>query len=711
MVLKKIVFVLFALLLAGASFAVEFNGSFEVECSCLGPKQETYALVNDSDKTQTFFISAEGENSEWINMNGQWISEDPIIVTLSAGESENFYAFIRPKGCYVVPGMYEFTINVKNGETLSKTMKVRVLETRALSLKISKDDNVSGQCLPQSFELEVSNNSVQDEYVSLDIDGLPKEWIKLSSERFMVNKNSSRTAVLQVQAPCGQEAGAYRFEVTASMEGTPYTVTKSSEFEILDVQEISLTVADVEACREENISYEFELTNSGGLSDELEIKLFGPSWISIEENKISISGNSSEKFVLNIAENISAQEEIPVKIVVSSKKYNKEYEEDLIVFLKDCYNLVAEGIQTPEKGCVEENPVFKVKFSNDSLKEVSADLKVEGILADLSKQSISLAPNSEQIVDVTVDFEGEIGNKRFNLLVDGEFFDALYGFNISSENCYDISVDYAKLVNSIDLNAGESKSFSISVLNSGTREQTASVTFTGLDWVYASPRSLSLVPGEIKQVYVFVNPLCDLEEGNYQALASVFGRDHESSQLVNFNVYSSLPYLLEGIEIGADSEAESLLSETEHSAEVSIFLSNDSNSFVRVNNVQAVDFNAVVVLDKKLLAPGESTSGKVTLYLGTDVSEKRFPVTLEINTDKGTLNKIVIVDLSEAEAKSPLTGYALLETGKTIAIVLLVILLLALLAYLNKDKIAEKDLKKTIETKKASTKKKTRGKK
>jgi len=74
---KKIILILVLLFLIGTANTVTLTGDFSLETNCAVPAKAVYVLHNNSGTTQSYSVKAIGENSDWINLNGQWINEDP----------------------------------------------------------------------------------------------------------------------------------------------------------------------------------------------------------------------------------------------------------------------------------------------------------------------------------------------------------------------------------------------------------------------------------------------------------------------------------------------------------------------------------------------------------------------------------------------------------------------------------------------------------
>ena len=228
--------------------AATISGNFDIEVLCSTPTSETYILKNDSGSTHTYSITAIGETAGWVNMNGVWIGERPLAITIAAGQSKELHAFIKPQTCYITPGNYIITIKIDG--TTTKEIEVEVLESRVLKLEVTPTEHEVKQCDSAEFDLKLTNTGESDEAVQLSVEGIDADWVTLSTTGFLLEEGQSHAAKLLVEPDCGAEAKEHAFKVKAALKGTSFFTIKNAKISIEDEQGIEMTAPTLTACND-----------------------------------------------------------------------------------------------------------------------------------------------------------------------------------------------------------------------------------------------------------------------------------------------------------------------------------------------------------------------------------------------------------------------------------------------------------------------------
>lgn len=684
---NEIALLLSVLFLAGMANAVQLSGDFSLETDCFAPGETVFVLSNDTGSTQTYTIKAVGENSEWINLNGKWIGKEPLLVTLAGGSSAELYAFVKPQDCYVVPGNYSIGIQASNGSTVTKQLSVEVLESRALSLEVSPAEQSATQCQKKEFNVIVRNTGDHEERVLLSVTGIPSAWVNLYFTETLLGAGQSKTIKLGVQPACNAETKEYEFTVRAGLQGTSFSLEDKAVLNVQDRQDVSMAAAAMSACVEKISQSTVKIRNSGLLEDSLALGIEGIEWAAVEPKNITLKAGEEKTVAIVFGRTSAPAGSYEFALKAVSAKFGKTTSREFSVKLSDCYGISISdaklnGAEAEEKPrvCIESTPVYTVSLANNSIEAIEAIISAEGLGAMVSPEKISIPKGAEKEISVILDFNAETpGEKAFILRADGNNFSMQKEFTLIAEDCYNILVDWDGLDRQIELDANcKSEPFTIKVINKGARKQNISVSASGQKWLYLEPSDFSIEPGTGKEVYLYFAPPFDTKEGNHTATVSVQSRQGTQKKQVGMVVYGGLYAELGFGSVEAEASVKEVLESVQRTMRISLSLSNDSNSLIRVKGIAAKDTNAEFDFRETLLQPMQSMEIPMTLYLGLDQNARQFPVTLLVDTDKGTMERTVEIDLDKKEEQAANVGLFGISGITDIALALLFIAIIAI---------------------------------
>lgn len=677
-----------ALLLLGGAQAATITGDFSLETDCSAPAKSAYLLHNDSGTTQDYSIRAIGENKGWINLNGAWIGETPLSITVKGNESAELYAFVKPQSCYVSPGDYGIAIEISNGGTITEEIGVRVVESRVLELAISPEKRTIAQCGAAEFSVKAKNTGERDEIAVLSVEGIPQEWAKLDFTEVFLAKGEAKTIKLELRPACDAAAGEHVFMVKAALKGTSFSISKNASVGIEDRQGIQISGARLEACTEKETQGKAMVKNTGLLEDKVSLGIEGISWARIEPANLELAAGEEKQVSIFFAKSGAAKGGHEFTLKAHSEKFGKDYAKKLSVNLKECYDVSIEnetidGVLVAENAmaCIESNPVYAFSLKNGAIEAITAQVLVVGIDAIISPASLAVASGETKGASVEIGLSKEQpGKKVFTVLAKGENFSISKEVEFEAEDCYALEVDWDGLGGEIELDAnGKSEQFTIRVLNKGTRAQNASVSVQGPQWIYFEPEQSSIKAGEEKEIYLYFAPPYDTKEGVHNAKISVNGKYDSLEKDVNMMVYGGLYAALGTASVEANANVKGLVEKTEQAIKVSVKLSNDGNSMIRVLGISSRDFNAMFEFGEKTLQPSETTEVPMTLFVG-ESAERKFPLTIQISTDKGTIEREIIVDLDKKEGQDQPIGLFGIGNASDLLLAIVVIAVIAVFA-------------------------------
>ncbi|MDD5148053.1 MAG: hypothetical protein PHH08_01160 [Candidatus ainarchaeum sp.] len=683
------------LAILGTANASAFSGNFSVSCDCLAPAQAVFTLNNSSSDAQAFKISSTGANSGWISLNGKWIEKETLEVALSSGESKNLYAFIKPQSCYTQPGIYTVTMQGYSAEeSFSQGITVTVTPSRTITLDVNAETFGLKQCEQKNFSITISNTGKSDELIQISAKGLPSEWLSFSKEAFLLEKGRAKQVLATIKPDCAAEAKEYPFSFQAAIINTNFSAQKNLVLKIIDAQQIEMSSAALTACKDKETTAQVKIKNNGRLADSLEISASGPAWLSISPLAVSLNPNEEKALSLAFKRTDAAAKEYPFVIVAHSKTFNKDSEKELAVKLQDCYGVSIAGVTANgstaavPSACIEEPLVYEFSISNDKTEPITVDISLTGANALVSPSRATMSPGRSVVFKATLDISKEKpGDKNFGLSIRSDYFSLSKEFSFRAVGCYALKVDYDGLAGAIDVNASDSAGnrenpFTVKVMNTGTRTVRVKAEVLGPGWVYFQPDSFSLNAGDEKGIYLYFDPGYDTKNQAYKTTLKISAENFSDAKEINANVYGGLYGAIGTAAVSASGELDNVTRAVEKTVEMQITIKNDSNSVLKITDLNAYGYSSKFVFAEKSLAPQEEMQAKMTLFLGKGFNETKFSVPVRIFTDKGTIVRDILVDLNAGQkqlAQAPIFGWLPTGSIKDITLIALIAIVLALI--------------------------------
>ncbi|MBN1940896.1 MAG: hypothetical protein JW772_01805 [Candidatus Diapherotrites archaeon] len=693
--MKKMLLGIVLVFLFSAANASSVTGEFSFECDCLTVDRGVFTLTNDASQSQTFTISAAGDTKDWINLNGQWIGQAPLKVTLGAGESVKLYAFVDPPGCYITPGNYVITVNFSSPlENFSQSLNVEIKASRFVNIDLNKENIALKQCEKEELDLTVTNTGKSDELVFVSVTGLPGAWVDYSTESFILEKGASKKMKMLIEPPCSAQAKKYPFEIKAVIQNTGFTVAKSLSLEIIDAQQIQISSNPLKACGDKETTMPIRIKNIGRLDDSIEVSASGLDWAVIQPTILSLAPEEEAVVNATFKKTNAGTQDYTFTVKAHSRAFNKTTEKEFTVSLVDCYGVTIKSVnansqdtESPE-ACIEEKLEYVFELENDKAMPIEIDVSLRGANALITPSKATIAPGATESFTIKIDLSQETaGEHNFDLVIDSDYFSMTREFKFTVVDCYALDVDYDGLNNTIEVEAcyttEEGRNpYIVTMKNTGTKAVTVTATVSGMDWVYFQPGVFDINPQDEKQIYVYFDPPYDTRHGLYKADLRITAKYIEHSKVVDVKVFGGLYAELGDANVSASGKLGEIIEETEKKVEVSLSIRNDSNSMLRVENFNAIGYNAEFDFTPTSLTPQETLEVKMTLLLGKDFEETVFTVPVRITTDKGSVTREVEVDLNapidQEPEPIPLSGFFGLGSLRDLALVGLIVIVLAI---------------------------------
>jgi uncharacterized membrane protein len=703
---KRLLVLAALLFLLGSASAVTLEGDFSLSMDCESGKNVVYMLYNDSSRARTYTVTAVGENSDWVNINGKWVGEESLEISLEGRQSSELFALVKPQTCYVRPGDYMIRLEIDGRETLNREIEVEVVKSRILELEVIPKSQGAAQCEESYFDISVKNAGQWDEEVSLSIEGLPSSWANLQSDSVSLDGGQTREIELMVKPPCRTEIREYPFTVEASLLGTDFSIKKTASLEIEDRQGIEIEASEMVACAEKASSEEILVRNTGLLDDSLRLSIEGLDWASIQPSQLRIEAEGEETASIVFSGSDAEKGSYEFTVKAYSEKFDKTTMKRMEVELQECYNVTVRAVKLDNKNieekpvaCIERNPVYTFSIKNGAVEPVEADIRITGVDAIISPSNTVINRGETKTVSVEIDLSNETpGVKKFRFEASGENFSAKQDLEIEALDCYALKVDWDGLIEEIELDQDcKSKVFTAKITNQGEKGQNAEISISGPEWVYTEPKQLALDAGQEQEAYFYIAPPFDLEEGTYTVNASIKGKERTFNRQVEISTFGFKegperqepePQEPEGtdgeeklaVSVEAEAKVEELVEETENSAKVTVKISNSGTETLEISAISTADLNAVFEFEPTTLETEETAEVSMTVFLA-EGEELPDLVVLKLETNKGLLETPAeILDEEPEDSLAGLFSLAGVDDLLLAAIVIIVIVVFAAIA-------------------------------
>ncbi|MCR4336085.1 MAG: VWA domain-containing protein [archaeon] len=418
-------------------------------------------LCNDSTVTETYDAYFNGEYSQWFNVI-------PSQIKLAPGECSDLKVY-TVANCYADPGFYTANLIIQDGETLSVTCELDLKQGHFVDIKVEPQSQNATQCEEKIYNLIVTNNTIvpnqQIERVDLSISGIPESWYVLEEERILVSKGESETVQLKVQAPCDAAFGAYDFTAKAALPNPNFFDEADGEY-ILDQGQSIQVLLDVgfdgklhNACLEIPTKGKITLVNNGKLSDNLKITLDGPSFARLDKTQVSLGPGEKETLTIDFSETTQEPGEYDFTVRVESTVFDYATSKPFISNLQDCFNVEVIKLEGQSDVCVEDEPIYKFRVTNNKIMTVDLDVSIDGIEAELNKTKIVVGPGESKDFEALLDVKDLAREARVSktdlaveLIIDtsGSMVERVNGHN-KMETAKTSIINLVNKINEVDL--------------------------------------------------------------------------------------------------------------------------------------------------------------------------------------------------------------------------------------------------------------------
>ena len=464
----------------------------------------------------------------------------PETGNLEPGESETAQVWFNPD-LDREEGRYDFTITATSQasqEDYRVTGTVEVIREHDVTLNV---ENPGAVCRGDEamYTVFVTNSGTQEETFRLTSEGG-----QLSERRVSVDAGDTETVDLTRSSDIAVQDRSFNIEATSTSSYADDVVSTSFIVESCYETDTAISPSNQRTAAFTEASYDVTVTNEGTRSVNAPLST---NYGEIEDNELSIASGDSKTTELTYTPEelgkktmeVQVGGEAPSSASATLEVYNGQD--------------VSVGFDSSKQNVCEAQRFEKeATFTNTG--EASDTYSISVNRGNLSESEIQLDPGEERRVDIDFNSEEyEVGESYdVKTTAQSQTFDKPKKSSTSSftvENCYDLEMDVVENVES----AGENRSvlYEVRMTNTGTKQNTYSVSAEAPDWISVRPTQVTVLPGEMEKSYIYAGIPYNQSEGTIEITATSRGEMVEKSETVRLLIGDDVQEEIESPEGGS----------------------------------------------------------------------------------------------------------------------------------------------------------------
>ncbi len=455
---------------------------------------------------------------ELLNVPAGWTGQiqPHLDKSLAPGEEGTVsLLLINPPGCDVEPGTYTVTVKTTGltaGDTVSRDLQIEIMQCYGVELDVSEDYKETCRETGKKVIYPVTVKNLGKNPDTIDLD-TSVAWASFSESSVTVGPGEMKTVELILNPPTGL-TGLQTISVTATSCVSPSIYdAKEVKLKINECYsfDASLTPQEKTLCLGESADYKLLLRNTGSYHDVYNI--YGPDWVTISENNISLSPGESREITITA----TPEEMCRIALDLTVSSLNDPESTKIVsgfVNVNECGGVAV--VTSPSEGvvCQGKSAEFNISIKNIGKLEGTFDLSAS--MGALSQNKVVLSPGNTKDLSLIVDTT-ELGVGEYTLSVtasEGQISDT-GEFKLVVRDCYDATLEIVPT--NMEKCVCEIAGYEIFLKNTGEMPDTYDI---GLESdVYNHETDITLSPGEETRIPIDI-PTLGLAPGEYVLTAT-----------------------------------------------------------------------------------------------------------------------------------------------------------------------------------------------
>ncbi|MDO8537995.1 MAG: hypothetical protein Q7S21_03870 [archaeon] len=661
--------------LQGHTVSLTLNNSSQTASQCEA-KNYIFNVRNTGRFNETINLSTEGIPTTWKNFSLKDFS-------LSKGANKNITLTVQAP-CNQKLDVYEFKIKAQIENTnfsISRDAEFEIENGQPISI-ISTAINA---CIDLETIADISfkNTGTFNDDIRIELLNAPN-WIKLSQNTLAINAGQTKKIQI-ISSKTNAETKTYNptIKVTSTKYGTNY----QKELNILLNDCYNLLIEKVsgkeETCVEDNLSWEFELTNTGKQSANFVLKTSGLN-ATLDKTSIVLSPGQKQKItaVFDLSKETVAQK----AFTLTADSENFSLQKSFQVNLLNCFDA---KIIAPELSlCKGVQETGKIEIQNTGTLNQTYNLGISPAWIEPKESSIALNAGEKKSIDLLIKTPERNVEESYKITLSTDKIKQEIEKQISlktNNECFGLSITTENI--NIDVNLSEGKKITIKITNNGVALQKIQVFASQEPWVFFNPKEIEIDSKAAKEVYVYLSPPID-----FDLLKKTISISAKSDKGLEANLSLNLNFSGAKKVLSIAQNTIRVLEVKERKAVVEFMVSNDSASNLSISKISSTEEEANFNFEKRVIPSGTTQTIQATISLDDDSKELIVPLNFE--TSQGNYSKILMVQLPEDTVEGP-TGFAFFANPFWAGIFILAIVAVLIIGYVvNRKFFAEAAINK-----------------
>ena len=469
----------------------------------------------------------------------------------------------------------------------------------ASAFELSSDDIVRSTC--QGNTILFTADIFEEGNFNVNMDGSASSWSTAVPDWFVIRNNSRQIYVYSTPND-NVNPGKYNLNLIVSNEKE----TKKISFTINVKNCHSLQLigdALKEICGGNVVSYNYQIKNLGNYNENYLLKLKGPEFITLSQNKISISPGETKNVYAYVAQNSESS-----KFTISAfNKYGiSEINSELKV--NSCYDFSLSTNRDFVNFCEHSQEKVIIDVKNLGIRQDAYNLEIKGPeWANLEKNKLVLNPGKSEKVNLILS-PGYSVNGNFDIKLNVNSIDSSKTGIVRAQvnKCNDVFID----IKDKEINLCNNVKIPVHIRNTGLFNKEFRLE-TSEQWASFDNYQLKLKPNEEKNLNLMLN-VENMERRSYYLYAIIFALD-DSGLSMDDNIKINLldQNQCYNIEIISDSQ---ILVKQSSSSTLPITIKNNGNEKLTYQLGISGDGTSFTQLNPSILEINQGSSETVYLY-------------------------------------------------------------------------------------------------
>jgi len=474
-------------------------------CSC-GVTADTYTIRNTGAVTSTYQIIKSGSAASYSTLSEDYFSLEP-------GQAKEVTNYINLP-CSA-EGDYGLDLNVSTVFGLSKEFEQKVSAGSCVNFKILVKESAKEKCpcSPTTYEMEIENTGSFEDTYYINVTTYP-QYASLSEGVVKLAPGAKKSVFVYFNLPCGifgkQDLGlTVLAERSNQMADVPLTLDIGSCYDYSIESD-----SQFDLCEGSNITVPIKVKNTAGIGNTFTLES-SKGFARILNSTFFLWGNESRSALMTVDALDLKAGDYDFQVNAFTERGNDRQSIDAKLTVEKCYDFSTKLSVPDEKIIAGKSYTYLLDVENKGTKAGKFFVSIDGpAWIKAIESNFTLESNGVKTVNLRADVPANAsGDYVFSLTVDSE---GLYDEKNVKMNVIDASTAYEIGIKErnkkVGLGEGE---ILVELENKGISGAAYSLSLTAPPWAQLSDKSVSLEPGEKKEIAVLTTIPETVEEGSY----------------------------------------------------------------------------------------------------------------------------------------------------------------------------------------------------